>query len=117
MTAEQTFGTYGSASVANGIVFTSGKVGLDERGERPERFADEVRAAIADLEKALRENGSDLSALLQVHCILSDMGDFAEFDAIYREMIPAPVPPRFTHGGALVADFRFEIVAIAAVRG
>ncbi|MDQ4215612.1 RidA family protein [Microbacterium capsulatum] len=116
MTAEPNLGTYGSARVANGIVFTSGKIGLDEDGRRPEEFSDEVRAAIADLDKTLREHGSDLTALLQVHCILSDMDRFAEFDAVYRELIPAPVPPRFTHGGDLVQDFRFEIVAVAAVR-
>lgn len=115
MTAEPALGTYGSARIANGIVFTSGKVGLDEDGRRPAEFADEVRAAIADLDKTLRENGSGLDALLQVHCILSDMSRFAEFDAIYRELIPAPVPPRFTHGGELVQDFRFEIVAVASV--
>ncbi|WP_309066784.1 RidA family protein [Microbacterium sp.] len=115
MTAETSLGTYGSARVANGIVFTSGKVGLDADGQRPAAFADEVRAAIADLEKTLTEYGSDLTGLLQVHCILSDMSHFAEFDAIYRDMIPDPVPPRFTHGGELVQDFRFEIVAIATV--
>ena len=115
MTAEPALGTYGSARVSNGIVFTSGKVGLDDSGRRPEAFADEVRAAIADLARTLREHGSHLSALLQVHCILSDMARFDEFDAIYKELIPAPAPPRFTHGGALVQDFRFEIVAIAEV--
>ncbi len=103
--------------MANGLVFTSGKVGVDEHGRRPEAFGDEVKAAIADLEDTLRAHGSQLSALLQVHCILSDMSRFAEFDEIYRERIPAPMPPRFTHGGELVEDFRFEIVAIASVLG
>lgn len=117
MTAALTLGTYGSARVANGFVFTSGKIGLDEEGKRPAEFSDEVRAAIADLEKTLKEHGSDLTCLLQVNCVLSDMSRFADFDAIYKELIPSPVPPRFTHGGALVQDFRFEIVAIATVLG
>lgn len=99
------------------MVFTSGKVGLNEHGVRPEAFAEEVRAAISDLAKTLEEHGSHLSALLQVHCILSDMSQFDEFNSVYTELIPAPVPPRFTHGGALVQDFRFEIVGIAEVLG
>jgi len=111
----QNLGTFSSARVANGLVFTSGKVGVDERGVRCEEFGDEVRAAIADLAATLEEFGSGLDQLLQVHCILSDMSNFDEFNRIYTEMIPEPVPPRFTHGGALVQNFRFEIVGIAAV--
>lgn len=49
MTAEPALGAYGSARVANGVVSTSGKVGLDENGRRPEAFADEARAAIAEV--------------------------------------------------------------------
>jgi len=116
MDSKQNLGTYSSARTANGIVFTSGKVGQDPDGNRPERFEDEVRSAIADLEKTLNENGSDLSLLLQVHCILSDMANFDEFDRIYKELIPTPAPPRFTHGGELVQNFRFEIAGIAAAR-
>lgn len=113
--SEKTFGTYSSARVANGIVFTSGKVGVDADGKRPDDFAEEVRAAIASLESTLREHGSDLEHLLQVHCILSDMALFEEFDRVYAEAIPSPAPPRFTHGGGLVQSFRFEIVATAEV--
>lgn len=40
---------------------------------------------------------------------------FTEFNAVYTEMIPAPVPPRFTHSGGLVENYRFEIVGIAKV--
>ena len=116
MTNEQHLGTFSSARIANGIVFTSGKVGLTQAGERPERFEDEARAAIADLESTLIACGSGLELLIQVHCILSDMANFDEFDRIYKELIPAPAPPRFTHGGALVQNFRFEIVGIASVR-
>lgn len=116
MTNNQHLGTFSSARIANGIVFTSGKVGLTREGERPERFDEEVRAAIADLEATLLECSSGLELLTQVHCILSDMENFDEFDRIYKELIPAPAPPRFTHGGALVQNFRFEIVGIASVR-
>lgn len=116
MDSTQNLGTYSSARTANGIVFTSGKVGQGSDGNRPERFEDEVRAAIADLDRTLIENGSGLDLLLQVHCILSDMANFDEFDRIYKELIPTPAPPRFTHGGELVQNFRFEIVGIAAER-
>lgn len=115
MTTENAYGVYSSARVANGIVFTSGKIGLDEHGRRPESFDDEVRAALTSLEETLRENGSDFTGLLQVHCILSDMSRFDEFNRVYAEMIPQPVPPRFTHGGELVQDFRIEVVGIARV--
>lgn len=112
---QQKLGTFSSARLAGDIVFTSGKVGQSADGTRPELFAEEVRAAITALRATLEEHGSDLSALLQVHCILSDMSLFEEFDAVYAEMMPAPAPPRFTHSGGLVRDFRFEIVATAAV--
>ncbi len=116
MTNKPSLGTYSSARVVNGIVFTSGKVGLTESGERPDSFEDEVRAAILDLESTLIEFGSGLEHLVQVQCILSDMANFDEFNRVYTEMIPSPVPPRFTHGGALVQNFRFEIVGIASVK-
>ncbi|MDP5228245.1 MULTISPECIES: RidA family protein [Arthrobacter] len=113
MTHDHTFGTFSSARVAGGLVFTSGKVGLGADGVRPASFEDEVRAALASLAQTLEEYGSSLENLVQVHCILRDMSDFETFDRIYAEVIPAPVPPRATHGGALVQDFRFEVVGIA----
>jgi|SRR5664279_1728728 len=113
MAQEKSFGTYSSARVANGIVFTSGKIGLNSDGERPEEFADEVRAALASLAATLEEFGSNMSQLLQVHCILTDMSQFGEFNRVYTEVMPEPVPPRFAHGGDLVQNFRFEVVATA----
>lgn len=115
MTEEAKYGVYSSARVANGIVYTSGKIGVDATGGRPEGFADEVRAALISLTETLEEHGSGLSELLQVQCILSDMSNFDEFNRVYSEVIPQPVPPRFTHGGALVQNFRFEVVATARV--
>ena len=115
MSDTKTFGTYSSARVANGIVFTSGKVGVDDQGMRHSAFRDEVHAALVDLEKTLIEHGASLESLLQVQCILSDMNNFAEFDQVYAEFMPENVPPRFTHGADLVQDFRIEVVGIAAV--
>lgn len=113
MTDEHKLGAYSAARVSNGIVFTAGQIGQDESGSRPDAFADEVRAAIASLETTLQEHGSTLGGLLQVHCILSDMSLFEEFNQIYSEMVPMPFPPRFTHSGGLVENFRIEIVGIA----
>lgn len=106
---------YSQFRVANGLVFTAGHVGLDDQGVAPKLVADEVRLAIAHLAATLEDAGSDLSRLLQVHCVLTDMADFDAFDAAYREIIPAPFPPRMTQGGALFPGASFEVIAVAEV--
>lgn len=113
MAEETSYGAYSPARAAHGLVFTAGHVGVDQDGIRAESFRDEVRLAIEGLARTLEEHGSSLSELVSVNCILSDIEQFDEFNQTYSELIPSPFPPRFTHGGQLVQNFRFEIIGIA----
>ncbi|MFC5824093.1 RidA family protein [Nonomuraea insulae] len=84
------------ARLLNGTVYVSGQVGMSGDGEIPESFADEVHAAIRNLAAALESVGSGLDQVVRVGVYLTDAGDFAEMNAIYREHFAEPYPARTT---------------------
>jgi 2-iminobutanoate/2-iminopropanoate deaminase len=108
---------YSHATVSGGFVFTSGCTPHDpDTGIiRGEGIAEQTRLSIHLLESILQKAGSDLSHLLQIQVFLNDIDhDYAAFDAVYKDMIPAPYPPRATVGARL-PGYRIEILARAAV--
>ncbi len=108
-----------SASYSQGIAFenmvvTAGQVGSDPvTGELKDGLAAQVRAAIANLEAVLAAENLGLEHVVKTTCFLTDVGDFAEFDAVYRELFPEPLPARSTVGVALAGGLLFEIEAWA----
>lgn len=107
-------GSYSQARVFGGLVFAAGQVGIDPAtGSLPEDTRGQVMQAIKNLEQVLTASGSCLADVVKTTCFLADIGDFAEFDAAYRELFPNPFPARSTLGIALASNLRFEIEAIA----
>lgn len=96
------------------LIYLAGHVGVDTDGVKPESFSAEVLLAIENLERSLESLGGQLSDLVQITCLLTDIEKFAEFDAVYRTKFGRPFPARATYGVALANDLRFEITGIAA---
>ena len=77
----------------------------------------EMEACLLQLEKLLREGGSDKTRLLSVQVILSDIHQRDTFDRLWNEWIgpdPNHWPQRAVYGATLAAGLAVEIIATAA---
>lgn len=104
-----------SAAVRAGdLVFVSGQMPLDEKGEViPGNIETQTRATLERLRNALAQAGAALSDVVKVTIWIADPRDFAGFNKIYREYFPQDPPARSTVRSELVIDTRLEIEAVA----
>ena len=108
-----------TASYSQGIVFgdvlvTAGQIGSDPvTGALHCTLQAQVGAAIANLTGVLAAEGLGLEHVVKTTCFLADIEDFEDFDAVYRDLFPHPLPARSTVGVQLAGDLLFEIEAWA----
>ncbi len=104
---------------ANGFVFLAGQVGEASGGHGAVSggIEAETRQMLENVGVLLRAAGLEYHDVVQSTVYLLDFGEFARMNAVYREFFPADPPTRATVGvSGLAADFRVEIVCIAARR-
>lgn len=104
---------------ANGFVFLAGQCGdvSGVAGAVPGGIEAETRQMLDNVGRLLRVAGLDYRDVVQCTVYLRDFADFSAMNAIYREYFPAEPPTRATVGvTGLAADFRVEIVCVAARR-
>lgn len=107
--AERALGPYSGSVAAAGFVFASGKVGADRAS-----FATEVTAAIDAVQRELAGHELSLRDVVSVTVHLTDMADYAAFNALYAERFVAPHPARTCVAvAALPGGARVEITVIA----
>lgn len=105
-------GPYSGSVATGGLLFVSGQI-----GERGGSFEHEVVTALDALDARLRDGGADLGALVSVTVYLTDMGDYAAFNALYAARVPAPHPARTCVAvSALPGGARVELSAVARTR-
>lgn len=109
-------GAYSPAAKAGPFVFVSGQVPRDPvtgnlGGEDVES---QTRQCIANLERALKAAGAELSDVVSVTVYLADIDDWGKFNAVYKEIMPQPYPTRTALGANLRGIF-VEISAVAYV--
>jgi 2-iminobutanoate/2-iminopropanoate deaminase len=115
-TAPAPGGHYSQAIRVGDTVTTAGQVGLNPAtGEKPDTFAGEVHQSLANLKAVLEAAGSSLDNVIKTTCFITDVANFAEFNAIYAEVFGEHRPARSTFGVALAGGFTFEIEAVALV--
>jgi 2-iminobutanoate/2-iminopropanoate deaminase len=107
-------GRYSSAVRSGPLIFVSGQLGAQSRGEAVP-FADQLRLALERLFEAVRALGGDRSSILKVNGYVARLEDFASYHVIYAEAFSGvELPARTT---VQVAGFRepilVEIDAIA----
>jgi 2-iminobutanoate/2-iminopropanoate deaminase len=106
---------FSRASTHNGVVYTSGQVGLDGSGKAP-GFADQVRLAFDNLAAVLEEHGASLRTIVKTTVFVVRRADVEEMNRIYVEYLPEPRPARSTIIAELVRpELLFEIEAIARI--
>jgi 2-iminobutanoate/2-iminopropanoate deaminase len=104
---------------ASGFVFLAGQVGEAPGGHGavPGGIEAETRQMLENVGVLLRAAGLEYRDVVQSTVYLLDFGEFARMNAVYRQFFPTDPPTRATVGvSGLAADFRVEIVCVAARR-
>ena len=113
--APAAIGPYSQAVKVGSTVYTSGQIGLDPvRGELvgPD-FEAQVRQAFANLAAVAQASGGSLADAVKLTLFLTDLGKFAQANAIMAEVVPQPFPARSTVGVAsLPKGAQFEVEAV-----
>jgi 2-iminobutanoate/2-iminopropanoate deaminase len=116
--APAAIGPYSQAVKVGTTVYTSGQIGLDPvRGELvgPD-FEAQVRQAFANLAAVAQAAGGSLADAVKLTLFLTDLGKFAQANAIMAEVVPQPFPARSTVGVAsLPKGAQFEVEAVLVI--
>lgn len=110
-------GPYTPALRWGDLLFVSGQVGVDPATGEPVAgdFGAEARRVLDNVKTLVEAGGSSMDKVLKVTVYLTDMGSFAEMNAIYEEYFAAPRPARSTVQAGLARQFRIEIDVIAGI--
>jgi 2-iminobutanoate/2-iminopropanoate deaminase len=100
------------------LLFVSGQVGRDADGTTPSGIKEQTTVTLRNLAAVLEAAGGTLADVVRCNCYLTNIGDFAGFNEVYRSFFTSdPLPARTTVevsrlGGT---DFLVEVDAIAVV--
>ena len=85
--APAAIGPYSQAISAGELVFTSGQIPLDpESGAvTGDGITEQTHRVCKNLAAVLEASGASLNTVIKTTCFLSDMADFAAFNAVYAE--------------------------------
>ncbi|KAF4997120.1 hypothetical protein FDECE_12164 [Fusarium decemcellulare] len=110
---------YSEAIIHNGLIYCSGKIGLDpSTGKLAGDVTEQTKTALRLLEAVLHAVGSDLTKMLKCNIYLTNMGDYAAMNAAYIEIVPDPKPARVCVPVAeLGRGAKVEIDCTASIEG
>ena len=110
-------GPYSQAVKTGDLLFVSGCLGADPlSGELKEGIRAQAVQAMDNLVNILKEEGLSVNNVVKTTVYLKDMGDFAEFNAVYASYFDGSYFPARTciQVGALPKGGMIEIEAIAS---
>ncbi|PYM14150.1 MAG: hypothetical protein DMD81_18840 [Candidatus Rokuibacteriota bacterium] len=120
---------YTPATRVGGLVFAAGQIASDYRTGVPlaarrdptfpfygSDIKRQTRYVLDNLARTFKAAGTSMDQVVKAQVFHTDLGNFAEFDEVWREVFPSP-PPRTTIGttGLLVPGCLVEIDLIAAM--
>ena len=110
-------GPYSPGVAWDRLVFTAGQVGVDPATRKPAEggVREQTRQVLKNVQAVLEAAGTDLGHVVKTTCFLTDIGDFAAFNEVYREFFPDDPPARSTVQAGLVPPYMVEIEAIAVI--
>ncbi|WP_299384665.1 RidA family protein [Helicobacter sp. UBA3407] len=115
--APQAIGPYSQAIKAQGIIYTSGQIGLTPQGALVEGIEAQTRQVLSNLSEVLKAGGSSLQNVVKTTIFLNNMDDFVLVNAIYAEFFGEHKPARSTVAvKALPKGALVEIECIALTR-
>jgi 2-iminobutanoate/2-iminopropanoate deaminase len=114
--APAAIGPYSQAIEVNGMVYTSGIIGVDPATGTPvEGIEAQADRAMTSLENILKEAGSGIDKVVKTTVFIKDMNDFAKVNEVYARHFKEPYPARScVEVARLPKDLLIEIEAVAA---
>jgi len=116
--APPAIGPYVHAVASGGLLFCSGQIPLDpESGELVgETPAEQARQCLENLSAVVEGAGGRLQDAVRCTVYLTDIGAFADVNAVYAEFFPEDPPARLALGvAALPKGAQVEIEAVVAL--
>lgn len=116
--APEAIGPYSAGMKLGNMVYTAGQIPVDRvTGKVVEGgISAEARQSLTNLKHVLESAGSGLAHVVKTTCFLVDMGEFAEFNAVYAEFFTDNPPARATVAvKTLPLNVRVEVEAIAYI--
>ena len=93
--APAAIGPYSQAQVVNGLVYTSGQIGIDPAtGALVEGLDAQANQVFKNLTELLKAAGSDMSKVVKTTVFIKDMNDFGKVNEIYAKYFTEPFPAR-----------------------
>ncbi|MBR3876665.1 MAG: RidA family protein [Bacteroidaceae bacterium] len=85
--APEAIGPYSQAIICGNMLFTSGQIPINPAtgNVEAEGITDQATQVMKNLAAVLAEAGTSFDKVVKTTCFLSDMGDFAAFNAVYAE--------------------------------
>lgn len=116
--APSAIGPYSQATVANGIVYTSGQIALTPEGIMLENdVVVQTKQVLENLKAVLEEAGSSMDMVVKTTIFIDSMDSFATINEIYEEAFGSHKPARATVAvKTLPKNALVEIDAIALLR-
>jgi 2-iminobutanoate/2-iminopropanoate deaminase len=87
-------GPFSTGVKANGFLFLSGQVGIDQSGKLADDFDLEVRQIFKNIDAVLSEQNLTLDNILNVTIYLKDMQNFKRVNDIYKTYFNGYYPAR-----------------------
>lgn len=88
-------GPYVHAVEANGLIFTSGQLGLiPDTGVLEDGVEAQTHQSLKNLQTVLKAAGSDLDHVVKTSVFLDDINDFAKVNEIYAQYFKGETPAR-----------------------
>lgn len=109
-------GPYSQGYVANGFVFTSGQIPVNPvTGEIPQGITAQADQSCRNVKAVLEAGGAGVENVIKTTCFLADIGDFAEFNAVYAQYFPTCPARSCVAVKTLPKNVLCEIEAIAVL--
>jgi 2-iminobutanoate/2-iminopropanoate deaminase len=100
--------------VSGDLVYTAGQIANDESGRIvSDEIEAQCRQVLDNVRTCLRAAGCELSDVIKVNAFLTDLANFAVYNAVYREYFHEPYPARTTVGAALAPGLLVEVEVVA----
>ena len=112
--APAAIGPYSQGIVIGGLVFSSGQIPLDPQdGTMPEGISAQAEQSCKNVAAVLSAGGSSIDKTIKTTCFLTDMADFAAFNAVYARYFTGSPARSCVAVKALPKGALCEIEAIA----
>jgi len=113
--APKAIGPYSHAVQMEGVVYTSGQLGVDpQTGKLADTVQAQAKQALENLSAVLAASGASLADVVKTTVFLKDMADFAAVNQIYAEFFTENCPARScVQVAALPMGGLVEIEAVA----